>query len=61
MIGLIARWQSLTGNEERGANLLEYALIMAFIAVIAVAAITFVGEQSLANIEPLTEPSVWRP
>jgi hypothetical protein len=61
MIGLIARWQSLTGTKERGANLLEYALIMAFIAVIAVAAITFVGEQSLSNIEPLTEQSVWQP
>ncbi|VAW08292.1 hypothetical protein MNBD_ACTINO02-1891 [hydrothermal vent metagenome] len=61
MIGLIARWQAFTGTNERGASLVEYALLMAFIAVIAVAAVTFVGEQSLSNIEPLTEQSVWRP
>jgi uncharacterized protein (UPF0333 family) len=61
MIGLIVRWQSLTGTNERGASLVEYALLMAFIAVIAVAAVTFVGEQSLSNIEPITEPGVWRP
>ena len=32
-------------EEERGASMLEYALLAALIAVVAIAAVTFLGEQ----------------
>ncbi len=32
-------------EEEKGASMLEYALLAALIAVVAIAAITFLGEQ----------------
>lgn len=33
-------------KEERGASLLEYALLAALIAVVCIAAITFLGQQA---------------
>jgi Flp pilus assembly pilin Flp len=35
----------LTGNEERGQGLAEYALILALIAIIAILALIFLGNQ----------------
>lgn len=32
-------------KEERGASLVEYALLVALIAIVAIAAVTFLGEQ----------------
>ena len=32
------------GNSERGASLVEYALLVALIAVVCIAAITFLGK-----------------
>jgi pilus assembly protein Flp/PilA len=40
---------SLIDREERGQGLAEYALILALIAVIAIAAVTFLGGQ-ISNI-----------
>ncbi|MDC0357512.1 Flp family type IVb pilin [Oligoflexia bacterium] len=34
-----------TNNQEEGASLVEYALLIALIAVIAIAAVSFVGTQ----------------
>ncbi len=36
---------SLIGRDERGQGLAEYALILALIAVLAIAAVTFLGGQ----------------
>jgi pilus assembly protein Flp/PilA len=36
---------SLTKRDERGQGLAEYALILALIAVLAIAAVTFLGGQ----------------
>lgn len=33
-------------EEERGASMLEYALLAALIAVVCIAAITFLGQQA---------------
>ena len=34
------------GKDERGASLVEYALLVALIAVVCIVAITFVGRQA---------------
>ena len=36
----------LHAEEEKGASMLEYALLAALIAVVAIAAVTFLGEQA---------------
>jgi len=36
--------QALTRDEERGATLVEYALLLALIAVVAIAALQFLGK-----------------
>lgn len=61
MIRLVVRLQLLTMRNERGASLIEYALLMSLIAIVAIAAITFVGSETAANFEPLNDPAVWRP
>jgi pilus assembly protein Flp/PilA len=37
--------QSLISRDERGQGLAEYALILALIAVLAIVAVTFLGDQ----------------
>ena len=34
------------GRDERGASLVEYALLVALIAVVCIAAVTFLGEKT---------------
>ena len=34
------------GNDERGASLVEYALLVALIAVVCIAAVTFLGKSA---------------
>lgn len=41
---------SLRGDE-RGANLIEYSLLVAFIAVAVLFAVTQVGEKTLSNMD----------
>ena len=38
-------------RDERGANLVEYGMLVAFIAVIVILAVTYVGQQALSNID----------
>ncbi len=40
---MIQYLQSLIARDERGQGLAEYALILAFIAVLAIGAVTFLG------------------
>jgi pilus assembly protein Flp/PilA len=50
---LLTFWQSFAtyvrarfGKDERGASLVEYALLVALIAVVCILAITFVGNRA---------------
>ena len=50
---LITMWNTFAayvrarfGKDERGASLVEYALLVALIAVVCIVAITFVGRQA---------------
>jgi pilus assembly protein Flp/PilA len=40
---LAAQLRARFGNTERGASLVEYALLVALIAIVCVAAVTFLG------------------
>lgn len=45
-MALISSWiTALTNRDEKGQGLAEYALILALIAVIAIAALIFLGTQ----------------
>jgi Flp pilus assembly pilin Flp len=43
------RWARIAGTESRGQGLTEYALLLALIAVVAIAALLFLGT-SIVNI-----------
>ena len=38
-------------RDDAGANLVEYGMLVAFIAVIVILAVTYVGEQAVSNID----------
>ena len=43
----LATWlRARFGNDERGASLVEYALLVALIAVVCIIAITFLGQNA---------------
>ena len=43
----LANWlRARFGDDERGASLVEYALLVALIAVVCIIAITFLGQQA---------------
>ena len=43
------------GNTERGATMIEYALLVALIAVVAISAVTFLGEQVSTRFSSVAE------
>jgi pilus assembly protein Flp/PilA len=44
---MLAGWlRAKFGDDERGASLVEYALLVALIAVVCIIAITFLGQQA---------------
>jgi pilus assembly protein Flp/PilA len=43
VVSVVAGWLASLHNDERGQGLAEYALILALIAVIAIAALVFLG------------------
>jgi len=45
MSQILLQLQSLLARREKGQTLAEYALILAFIAVLAIVAVAFLGEQ----------------
>ncbi|HUP85603.1 MAG TPA: Flp family type IVb pilin [Acidimicrobiales bacterium] len=45
-----ARWG---GNDETGASLVEYALLVALIAVVCILAVTFIGNSSKNKLSEL--------
>jgi pilus assembly protein Flp/PilA len=45
-MGLLASWQrAFLASDDRGQGLAEYALILALIAIVAILALTFLGNQ----------------
>ena len=55
---LIAYWQKMVapyirarfGQDEKGASLVEYALLVALIAVVCVGAVTFIGSSAKGKL-----------
>jgi pilus assembly protein Flp/PilA len=48
----VSAWlQSRLAKDERGASLVEYALLVALIAVVCILAITFLGEEASEKFE----------
>ena len=45
MLELMNRLVSKLGNDESGQGLVEYALILVLIAIVVIAALTFLGSQ----------------
>lgn len=45
----IATWLKARINDDRGASLVEYALLVALIAVVCIAAVSFLGGQARDN------------
>ncbi len=45
----ITAWLKAHTKSERGASLVEYALLVALIAVVCIAAITFLGQEAAEN------------
>lgn len=43
---ILATWLKARINDERGASLVEYALLVALIAVVCIAAVTFLGNSA---------------
>lgn len=43
LMGLVSRWRE---KDERGASLVEYALLIALIAVVCIVAVTFLGQSA---------------
>ncbi|MBA2283299.1 MAG: Flp family type IVb pilin [Actinomycetota bacterium] len=49
---ILATWlRARFGNTEKGASLVEYALLLALIAVVCIAAVTFIGTQADAKFD----------
>jgi pilus assembly protein Flp/PilA len=47
--------QARFADDERGASLVEYALLVALIAVVCIAAITFIGNSASDNFSEVGE------
>ena len=41
------------GDDERGASLVEYALLVALIAVVCIVAVSFLGRKASSNFNPV--------
>jgi pilus assembly protein Flp/PilA len=54
MVGVITAWVRLwtarLGRSERAASLIEYALLIALIALVCIAALVLLGESTSSNI-----------
>ncbi len=45
----VAAWLKARVSSERGASLVEYALLVALIAVVCIGAVTFLGREAADN------------
>ncbi len=49
---LTARWHAFT-TDDRGASMVEYALLVGLIAIVAIVAVTFFGTQLSAEYDDI--------
>ena len=50
----IAAWMRAQAKTERGASLVEYALLVALIAVVCIAAVTLLGESAESKFSEIS-------
>ncbi len=50
----ISAWLSTQAKSERGASLVEYALLVALIAVVCIAAVTTLGGKAADNFDTIS-------
>jgi pilus assembly protein Flp/PilA len=50
----LATWLRARFDEERGASLVEYALLVALIAVVCIAAVTLLGNSASSKFESVS-------
>ncbi len=50
----IAAWMKAQAKTERGASLVEYALLVALIAVVCIAAVTLLGSSASAKFSEVS-------
>jgi pilus assembly protein Flp/PilA len=55
MLALLTRIQSRFTGDERGASLVEYALLITFIAIVAVTAVAVLGQQVSDGINEVNQ------
>ena len=51
----LAVWLRTLRGDDSGTNLVEYAILLAFIVMLSVAAITIIGEETSSKFVPVTE------
>jgi Flp pilus assembly pilin Flp len=51
LLNQVARQLRVLAQSERGANLVEYGMLVAFIAIVVILAVTTVGQEALSNID----------
>ena len=51
----VSAWLQARTDSDRGASLVEYALLVALIAVVCIAAVTFLGEAASENFREVGE------
>jgi pilus assembly protein Flp/PilA len=49
----VATWMRSKANTERGASLVEYALLLALIAVVCIVAVTALGKKASGNFSQI--------
>ncbi len=52
---IMVRVRTALAVGERGANLVEYAILIAFIVVLSIAAITIIGEETSSKFVPVAQ------
>ncbi|MDJ0961665.1 MAG: Flp family type IVb pilin [Acidimicrobiia bacterium] len=51
LLNQVAEQLKALAQSERGANLVEYGMLVAFIAIVVILAVTTVGQEALSNID----------
>lgn len=46
-------WAQCVTGDERGANIVEYAILLVFIVIVTIAALTLIGQETASKFEPV--------
>lgn len=46
-------WTQCAVRDERGANIVEYAILLVFIVIVTIAALTLIGQETTSKFEPV--------